>query len=72
MLGVTSLNVTSLVATPQVQERVRKRGETAIGYLEETGPLRLAPGALQRHTFGGGDRLIIVGQGATQLAHQHD
>mmetsp|Transcript_19941 Transcript_19941/g.60258 ORF Transcript_19941/g.60258 Transcript_19941/m.60258 type:complete len:961 (+) Transcript_19941:333-3215(+) len=57
------------VAFLDVQERARSRGETAIGYLEEAGPLHLAPHAMLRRAFNGGDRIIIVGQGATQLDH---
>lgn len=50
----------------QVQECARGKGETAIGWLSRSGPLHLAPHALQEHCFEPGDRVIVVGQGESQ------
>lgn len=49
----------------EIQERAREQGETAIGWLSDSGPLHLAPHALQRHSYAPGDRVIIVGRDAT-------
>ena len=49
-------------------EHARARGETAIGYLSADGPLHLAPGALERHTYQDGDRIIVVRRNQEDLS----